>query len=576
MRADRVLVRPTWRADTAALACLTGLIAAVYVLVDAPLYNPNVVDPWVYTALFTNFHFIYGLFWNTYYASRLPWVVPGLLLHRLLPDHAAYFALHAVFFIGGGVAAFLLVRQFLGRLAGFTAYALLLGNQLYYNAQAWNYVDGAVVTYLLAAFAFGTTTADGHRRAASMFAAGFFATAAVATNLFVAVLALGLPLLYLAVNGRKARGWHVTRDAFAAAAGVVVLLVGGGLFASLNGAQFWFLGPQIRAISAIDPGVFRSATYDWVGRTPRLIAPLLLLAVGAFLLPRAFRLDPNRRRVRFALAAYGYLAMAELYFVAFELAGGAPLEYAFYESLQLPAIALGAAAVVYAVAVTVEGLRVRLLLLALAVVSGIAPLLIVYLPDSPSLVGSSGTAVTAAVSVAALVCAGFWRYGGRRSAQLTAGAVVALLAFGVGYATASSPDVFASGASNRRNGNVYDVGRELIAFMRHNGFQRTTPFFWYDQHEASELRELQSLYFYSYTYLGLSMPRIDSDFRFREQLYQPRTIVLLCLNPSCRGGPAALRAHGYGLDEITRRRLSAGDVAVWVRVFRVRRLPPAT
>jgi hypothetical protein len=348
------------------------------------------------------------------------------------------------------------------------------------------------------------------------------------------------------------------------------------LFASVNGARFWFLGPQIRAISAIDPGAFRSATYDWVGQTPRLIAPLLLLAVGAFLLPRAFRLDPNRRRVRFALAAYGYLAMAELYFVAFELAGGAPLEYAFYESLQLPAIALGAAAVVYAVAVTVEGLRVRLLLLALAVVSGLAPLLIVYLPDSRSLVGSSGTAVTAAVSVAALVCAGFWRYGSRCSAQLAAGAVVALLAFGVGYATASSPDVFASGVSNQRNGNVYDVGRELIAFMRHNGFQRTTPFFWYDEHEASELRELQSLYFFSYTYLGLSMPRIDSDFRFREQLYQPRTIVLLCLNPSCRGGPAALRAHGYGLDEITRRRLSAGDVAVWVRVLRVRRLPPAT
>jgi hypothetical protein len=115
---------------------------------------------------------------------------------------------------------------------------------------------------------------------------------------------------------------------------------------------------------------------------------------------------------------------------------------------------------------------------------------------------------------------------------------------------------------------------KLISFLRTNGFQQTTPFFWYAQNEAPELPELQSLYFYSYTYLGIAMPTIDADFRFREQLYKPRTIVLLCIKRSCRGGPDALRRHGYHLAEAARRRLSAGSVGVWVRVFRVTRPPP--
>jgi hypothetical protein len=570
---ERLLTR-AWRSDAAALTLLTGVIAIVYVLVDAPLYNPPGIDDWVYTGLFMNFHFIYDLFWNTYYASRLPWVVPGFALHHFLPDHAAYFVLHGAFFFGGAIAAFALVRRFLGRLAAVVAYVLLIGNQLYYNANAWNYVDGAVVTYLLVAFACGVTLATGARRVASMFTSGFFLAAGVATNVFVGPLALGLPLLYVAVHRvrGRGRGREIALDVAAVAAGIAVLLVGGGIFASANGGRFWFLGPQLRAVSAIDPRAFRSLTYDWVGRSPRLLVPLLLLLVGAIVLPRARRLDPDCRRLRFAIGAYAYLALAEAYFVAYELAGGAPLEYAFYESLQLPAIALGAAAVVYGLTVAVGGLRRRSLVLALAGLAGTAPLLIIYLPDSDALVGSHGMEITVAVSVLAAVSAAVASRGAS-ALPVAATAAVATLVFGVNFAIASSPDVFVNGESNPRNGDAYNLAGDLIGLLRGNGFQHDTPFFWYDGREAVELTELQSLYFFSYTYLGTSMPTIDDDFRFREQLYKPRTIVLLCIKPSCRGGPAALRRHGYRLAEAARRRLSSGPVGVWVRVFRV--TPPS-
>src|SRR3954470_3803822 len=105
------------RFDAALLSGLTVLIGLVYWLVDAPLYNPTgTIDPWLYTALFTNFDFTYHHFWDTYYASRLPCVVPGLLLHDVFPYRVAYFVLHGAFFLGGGIALFVLVRRFLGRL----------------------------------------------------------------------------------------------------------------------------------------------------------------------------------------------------------------------------------------------------------------------------------------------------------------------------------------------------------------------------------------------------------------------------------------------------------------------------
>src|SRR3954447_24839477 len=89
---------PGWVPEAAVLALMTALTGLLLVLVDAPLYNPlGTIDPWLYTALFTNFHFIYQHFWTTYYASRLPWVAPGLFLHDLFGDRVAFVILHSAF-----------------------------------------------------------------------------------------------------------------------------------------------------------------------------------------------------------------------------------------------------------------------------------------------------------------------------------------------------------------------------------------------------------------------------------------------------------------------------------------------
>lgn len=557
-----------------ALAVVTAVVGIAYWAAGAPLYNsPDSIDPWLYTALFTNFDYVYGAFWDTYYASRLPWIVPGLVVHELLPERAAYVVLHSAFFLAGAGAAFVLVRRSFGVVPAFVAYTTLVANQLYFNSQNSDYVDGALVTYLLLATACVLTDLRGWSRAVALFAAGFFLAAAVATNVFVIVLAGGIPLLYLARSTRAER--ELLRDALGFVAGAGTLLGAGCAFAWAHGADLFFLEPQIRAARAIEPTDYRTPNYDWVVNEPRLISPLLVLLLGLLLLPFApRRTAAERDRWRLAVAMYAYLLFAVGFFVVYHVTGGSVLEYAFYGSLLLPSLIMGVGAVAYATCSITRATCSPRFFSVVVTCAAITPLLAIYLDDRAALVGVRGLQVSlvlAALSVVSVISA--LRLGVRRRVPpaLLAGLLAALV-LGVNYSTAASKTVFVYGASSPLNGHAYDVGTDFVRFMQKNGFQRTTPYFWYRQADTPALTGIQSLYFYGYTYLGVEMPTIDDDFRRRELVWRPRTIVLLCTLPSCHGGPAALRSHGYRLRETARTKLSSGPLVIWARVFRGERL----
>jgi hypothetical protein len=88
-------IRVSAAAEWSTLTAVGAFFALLYWVTDAPLYNPvGFVDPWLYTSLFVNFDWAYSVFFDTYYAARLPWVIPGYVLNSLLPSKAAYFLLH--------------------------------------------------------------------------------------------------------------------------------------------------------------------------------------------------------------------------------------------------------------------------------------------------------------------------------------------------------------------------------------------------------------------------------------------------------------------------------------------------
>src|SRR5215469_3743927 len=41
------------------------------------------LDPWFYTGYFTHFNYIVAHYGATYYVSRLPWILPGLLAYKI-------------------------------------------------------------------------------------------------------------------------------------------------------------------------------------------------------------------------------------------------------------------------------------------------------------------------------------------------------------------------------------------------------------------------------------------------------------------------------------------------------------
>ena len=79
-------------------------------------------------------------------------------------------------------------------------------------------------------------------------------------------------------------------------------------------------------------------------------------------------------------------------------------------------------------------------------------------------------------------------------------------------------------------------------FMERNGLQEgALPAFWYDQSRDVSLISLHSLYYYGYTLVSDEMPIPDAELRARLDALGAKHVVLLCADPACGGGGAALR-----------------------------------
>src|SRR5919198_1192974 len=128
IRAERFLV-----ADMVTVCGLSAVVVAAYLWTHAPLYNQfGSLDPWFYTALWTNFHQVYAALAGTYYVSRLPWIAPGLLANLLFEARTAAIVLHVSFFFVGGVLFYILCRRWLGVVPAAIGYVALIGSQMYF------------------------------------------------------------------------------------------------------------------------------------------------------------------------------------------------------------------------------------------------------------------------------------------------------------------------------------------------------------------------------------------------------------------------------------------------------------
>ena len=561
--------------DAAVLIGLTALTAAVYVWTTAPLYNPfGTIDPWLYTALWTNFDQIYESFPRTYYISRVPWIVPGYILNAIFDARTAFLVLHTLFFLGGGVLFYVLSRRWLGVAAAAIGYVALIGSQMYFNAHRWDYQEGAVLTYMIGAYAFSLVrTRSPWLRAASLALGGAFAAAMVTTRIIDVAYLVGLPLLYVAVTADLSwaqRARQFGRDVAAFAAGAVALLVACGLFAKANGEEFLYFMPQVRVVQATSGGYNQLPVDLWLPYEPSLWTPLLVVLFAVVVLAVGPKHDGLARRVLLASAVWVSLDYGA--FAVWQYLGDGwlfNLSYYFSSFLVPTLLCLTAAA---AVLIGAESVSRRSILAGIAcAVAVLAPVVWIYGSDSPLRVASGygdepyvATFVVMGVALLLAVAA--------RMPRLRAiGAVAVAAAFlAVSYGVDASRSTLSYGTSDPRTGALYDLGQELVGHLRASGYESDIPVTWYDGSDvASGIGSIQSLYYYAITFADTEMPAVTEIFRVRMGAYEVERLVLLCVDRRCKGAEPALERSGYGPRLQSQALLRSEGLRLWVKIYRV-------
>jgi hypothetical protein len=567
------------RADSHEVAVVGVSTAAALVvlrLVRTQIYtDPSTIDPWLYTALMTNFDFIYHHFVTTYYASRLPAILPGYFLNSFLTPQQAYVVLHIVFFLAGALFLYLLVRTLFGVRVAVLVYPAILTNAIYVNAHTSDYVDGFVITYLSGGLYF-LASCTGIRSRARPALAGFFLAAAAMTNLFATLLVLAGVAAYLFVRSRTDRLAALARVAVEAAwflTGVGLLLVACGLFAREHGGRFLFFVPSIDALSAINPADWKAPDYGWMRGEPRLFVPVFLAALVALAWRRRQRPEGERLGLALTVAGAGVVLILALWEF---LGSGYFLQVWFYYDLLFPYFFVMLAAAVFALLgwASREVVASFAALAGIGLVVGAAPLAVVFGIERTELWGRGGAKIAVALMAATLLLALLLRLGLARGLTPAVALVAGALAIGsVGYASAanvSTHGLMANEGLLAEAGDVFSIGVQLMDFMERNGLQEgALPAFWYDYSRDPSLISLSSLYYYGFTLVSDEMPIPDSELRARLGALGAKLVVLLCVDPACGGGGAELRHAGYDPVLAAAGRLHAGSKSVWVEAYRL-------
>ena len=551
----------------------TSAALVVLRLVNTQIYTePGTIDPWLYTALMTNFDAVYHHFVTTYYASRLPAILPGYFLNSFLTPQHAYIVLHIVFFLAGALFLYLLVRTLFGVHVAVLVYPAFLTNAIYVNAQRWDYVDGFVITYLSGGLYFLASCTGGRSRARPALA-GFFLAAAAMTNLFATLLVLAGIASYLFLRfaiDRRSALLRVTIEAAWFIAGAAILLVGCGLFARGHGGRFLFFVPSLHAVSALRALPRVSSDYAWMRAEPRLLVPLFLAAVVALAWRRR---RPEGERLGLAISVAGAAVVLLLTLWEF-FRSGTFLYVDYYFDQLFPFFFVMLAAAVFSLLgrVSREVLPSYAALAAIGLVVGAAPIAIVFIERNKPY-GTGGAQTAVALMMATLLLAIVLRLGPGLGRVPTVALVAAALAIGsVGYASAANATTYlrmTNSGVRADPGDVFSLGVQLMDFMERNGLQDgALPGFWYDYSRDPSLRSLQSLYFFAYTLISETMPIPDAELRAHLDVLRAESVVLLCSDSACGGGGEALRRAGFNPVLVAAERLHAGSKSVWVEAYR--------
>lgn len=259
---------------------------------------------------------------SNYKISRLPWILPGYVLHWLTGPIVASYILAYLSIAIGAVALYLLVRDGLEDRGSAAVVSVAWACCTWvHGIGGWNYqVLIATGYYLMACWLVVRAARASSPRRASLWAGALFA-AAVHTHLFLVIFAPLVAVLYWAATAATA-GKTLARSVHAG-----VLVIAGGVLLTIflaavnraTGGAWLFFMPQIeQAMKLTEPSYdhwWRGNATQWLPAATYLVLPLAFLISG-LTVPFTRRRESNGR-MAIALVALGWVALAIMCFFQF-------------------------------------------------------------------------------------------------------------------------------------------------------------------------------------------------------------------------------------------------------------------
>ena len=239
-----------------------------------------------------------GRFWHytehnplfeEYQGSRLPWILPGFVLHQLFDAIVASYILHTSVLLASSAAVYLLVRDTTGdRVSAAAACIAWACCTFLHGNGGWNYhVVGATSYYVWSLWMITKAARSGRRR--WLIGAGASLACAIHSHIVFAAFVPITLLLYRPVGAETrsaARG--IATDVGYAVLGGVGITVLLALINAASGGRWLFFLPQIEYALYVRRGNrWVQEPSEWMPVARHLVIPVLVFAAGVVWVVRA-------------------------------------------------------------------------------------------------------------------------------------------------------------------------------------------------------------------------------------------------------------------------------------------------
>jgi hypothetical protein len=542
----------------------------------AAFINPGAnvsIDAWVNTGLFLSLPSHVHRFGSMYYATRLTWLLPGFVAHRVLPPLVANYALHFLLFYCVVWVTYRLLSSGADRHVAMLGTLLVAWSPAILAAVGSDYVDGAGIAFLMTTLWCVERAANSRRDVAWSAAAGCAVACLLITNLALVVLlpACGM-FLVLRAGPPQARG--VLRALAAAVAGTAFTLVAFAVINRSLGGRWLFLDPSVRFAVLMS-----AAANPWRGLDFHLSRAVWLAvpacaSIGAIisLIARPAGHQP------FASAVQATLLTAVATWVGLDAAmHSAFLQFPYYVSYLVP-LALVALPLQADLSPRRSGWRAALgLELAVCAALGVAHVTFLWhgtawwnhvtawLSPNPDHPLDRLTVIMAALMTVGIAAVLLLRSAARSATR----AVAAVAAIAVVFAAphlwqgAGVPD------ARTRFETVAAAHRFIGGY-----FDRPTMRFWYrfSSDDAPPFRSIASTYMWSWLLVNEDLPHLTSE-QARALGPDTRLVFLIDRETERDDARAALRQFGYDFSVVGERQFGAGRQACRVVIADLTRAP---